>query len=67
MIIYLNFSYFQFHKGAIETAFEGVADALDGTFNSIKVRLKRGVRQGVLRVHGPFNSIKVRLKLQDQK
>ena len=36
--------YFQFHKGTIKTEFDETPEGWDDTFNSIKVRLKRVVR-----------------------
>ena len=53
---------FQFHKGAIRTIYDTFAEAFQGNFNSIKVRLEQVSEDcmKVLQLH--FNSIKVRLE-----
>ena len=54
---------FQFHKGTIKTSRKHwKAYHHKNNFNSIKVRLKRGVEQLMTISYWYFNSIKVRLK-----
>ena len=55
-------SFFQFHKGAIETRQRSLPSKTRVAFNSIKVRLKPHIDKGLNRSIEPFNSIKVRLK-----
>ena len=64
MIFYLCFSYFQFHKGAIETTTPGDGTQGNALFQFHKGAIETTLIAHSLRLANTFNSIKVRLKHQ---
>ena len=55
---------FQFHEGPIKTLLANSRNNHLYCFNSMKVRLKQNVAEGIKAQNDCFNSMKVRLKLK---